>query len=282
MIFSSDSQIMDVAANEEHEQLRTHSSGINPKIIESLLLPSQFYLRIAMKLQIYFEDRNARASYPGLLGEARISPSSFSVRFAGSNSEMQRVRLAILAMAESRKEEKRIEWQKARAHVRDMRYRVSIMEHEYDEDKWGDSHHRKRCEKCSLQKQIDNYKVAIYERPLKPEIYHQHAVVFELLLPTKIECLRDVLHLFVSKHYNSSLMSLKMHGKWTAYEQIRHHNRSAPENVFLGSTTVLVKNSSFDKGKHPDNPFSEFIVENGYNCTFFGGCNSALPVDMSQ
>lgn len=275
------SQVMDMAAIEEHQLLRNHSSGINPEIIKNLLLPYQFYSKIVKKLQNYFESRNADAQYPGLLGEDNISQSSFSVRFAESDSEMQRLRQEILAMAERRVREKKVEYERACETVKEMRDRHSRMSHDNFRIDYS-TYCYASCGKCSLQREINNYRVGIYERPLKPEDYNQNGVVFELLMPLKIECLRDVLYLFVTKHYKSSLSKQEIHGNWISYHQISQYNRSHPEHVNLGSTSKLVETSHYDQPKHPDCPFNDFVVNNGYNCTFFGDNYSNLPIDRSQ
>lgn len=275
--FVSLSQVMDVIAVEEHPLLLNHCSGINPIIIDSLLLPSQFQLKIAMNLQIYFAKRNANAQYPGLLEENSVTKNSFSARFAANNSEMQRVRQEILATADARIEEKRTEWRNAREKVEEMRNRASRMNHQYKNRIFCSV----ACSKCSLESAISDYTIRLYERPLKPEAHNQNAVVFELLMPSTIECLRDVLYLFVARHYNASRSKIRVHGEWNEYGRMSRYARSKPRNVFLGSTTTLVETSHYGRGHHPDNPFSAFVVDNGHNCTFNSG-SYALPIEMSK
>lgn len=142
--------------------------------------------------------------------------------------------------------------------------------------------HHPHCGLCLLESQIKNYKISLYERPLKPEEHNQNAVVFELKMPPKIECLRDVLYLFVTQHYNSSCRKIDVYGKWSTYDQISQYARSKPANVFLGSTTQLVKKSHYGHSYHPDQDFSSFIVDNGYNCTYFSGTILTLPTELRE
>lgn len=81
---------------------RDHLSGINPKIIEIFQLPTQDRRKKAIKLLVYFEERNDNAQYPGLFEEISESQLSFSARFGADNFGMQRIRREILEMAETR------------------------------------------------------------------------------------------------------------------------------------------------------------------------------------
>lgn len=268
---------------EEYGLFRDHSSGINPKIIENLLLPAQEHLKIAMKLQVYFEERNVNAQYRGLLEEISVSETSFSARFAAGNSDMQKTRLEILEMAESRIKEKESEVLIARGKVAELECKSSGMSHEFYYTIKGNRRHKKRCEKCAVESQIKNYTVSLYERPLKPQVYNQNAVVFELLIPKQIECLRDVLHLFVAAHYDSSLSKISQSGKWTDSRELSDKRATFSDSkVFLGSTSESATRTSYGRGKHPRNDLSEFVVPNGYDCTFFGGYGKGLPIDRSK
>lgn len=267
-------------AVEEHELLRSHSSGINPKVIENLLLPSRFYMEIAKELQIYFEERNTNARYPGLLEEDKISTCSFSARFAACDSAMQKVRQEILEMIKPRIDQKEIEWQQARNKLQQMRNKHYNMTCDFGISYAGRRYHSNECSKHRLNRAIKSYTIDIYERPLKPETHNQNAVVFELLLPPKIRCLRDILYLFVTQHYEAPLNTKHIFGKWTNYEQIsgKRNTRSDPKHVFLGSTTVLCVNAQFSQ-KHPDSVscIDDLVVDNGYDCTMFAEFGSTLP-----
>lgn len=83
--------MLDKKATSAYPMLLQHHSGVNPKIIDSLLLPPFIDMQIAYDLKIYFHRRNERATYPSLIEEAAITSNSFSTRFGAQNSQMQKI-----------------------------------------------------------------------------------------------------------------------------------------------------------------------------------------------
>lgn len=268
-------QILDKIAIQKHPLLKEHHSGIN-NIVQELILPTNMYMKLALDMEVYFAQRNSVGSYPGLLQEDQVSQQSFSARYASQNPSMISVKQAILAMGERKIAEKKAEVLAARNEVKGWRQEAALLSCTYytSTDRWGRKtvKHSSDCRLCQLEGLIRNKRVSLYERPLRNESYNQDGVVFELIIPDEVVCLRDVLHFFITDFCLSMLSSSKLdkQGKWIDYVQISNHTKNTQERVHLSSTTKLFLNTHFNKPKHPDEPLDDFIVNNGYNCIFEG------------
>lgn len=81
--------MLDKIATKAHPMLLKHRSGINPHLINSLLLPYFIDMKIAHELEMYFHERNKVARFPSLIEETTVTPSSFSAKFLKINKYNQ-------------------------------------------------------------------------------------------------------------------------------------------------------------------------------------------------
>lgn len=270
-------QILDQMAVEEYPLLEEHNSGINPRIIQDLLLPSRDRMRVALALENYFDLRNSESKYPALNAESKVSERSFAARFAKANSEMSDLRQKILDEQTERIEKKMNVVNRGRMKVQKWREEIQGLEHEFVKY-WSTyeyrTKHEQKCKRCKLTKQITSYNIRIYERALKNEEHCQYAVAFELLIPSEISCLRDVLQFAADEFFfpTKSGKELNIQGDWIDYDQISSHKQDCQgqRRVNLGSYTLLYLKSHYTKIMHIDADDSAFIVNNGYNCVYYG------------
>lgn len=113
--------LLDLNATKAHPLLLEHRSGINPKIIDSLLLPQKYDMDIAYGLSEYFLKRNSNATDPGLIEESSITINSFSAKFAAINDRMQQVVGEIRDIEQRGIQNKHTEWQMGRERVAQLR-----------------------------------------------------------------------------------------------------------------------------------------------------------------
>lgn len=267
---------LDQIATDEYPLLEEHHSGINPKIIEDLLLPSRSQLQIATKLESYFERRNSETTFPALNAEKTVTDESFAYRYAETDSEMVDLRQTILELETAKVEEKMAEVNRARLQIQQWKEEAKDLEHEFIKI-WSTYQfqfrtvHDRNCKLCRLTKKWTKYSVGIYERSIRNEEHCQYAIVFELLIPTEISCLRDVLQFAAEEFFFSakSANELSIRGNWIDYEQISWHGEEWDRRVNLGSTCLLYMKSHYTKKMHPDSDDSEFVVNNGYNCVYY-------------
>lgn len=114
--------------------------------------------------------------------------------------------------------------------------------------------------------------MTVYEKPLPEDRHEQRSVVFELLIPSAIACLRDMLFTFAVRIVSPVEKSRSdTHGQWHKDSQLHSHGRRLLEwKISLGSTTKHFVVSHYSE-LHPSRPNEDFIVNNGYNLLYIEG-----------
>lgn len=272
--------MLDSMVCRSHPLFLEHHTGINPKIINSLLLPHFIDMKIAYELETYFEQRNKTSKYPSLIGEYEVSKESFSARFAERDDEMQKVLKEIKLMATRKFSEKQLEWYRGRQKVQDLRNQISGIGHKYSVDKSGSQKHKKKtCTLCKLKTQIRNVKIFVYERPLPDDSHEQNAVVFELRIPIEVACLRDTLSRFGQCMNVHAVEPVYIVGKWVDYSQIQEFNKS---DIFSYSYLGSRKSSKMtDPEIHVDENLSKFNVRHGFDCVYHSS-NGEMVIEMTD
>lgn len=154
--------ILDRRAIIKYPLLKKHRCGINSNIINALLLPQRVDMETAHRLEKYFRCRNENATDPGLIEEKEISDKSFSVKFVKDDADMLEVRDQILHIDEVNIRKKRLEWSKGREQVKRLREEANELEHSFFTNQYGEIHHNKRCNLCSLRKKAQNHYLEEY------------------------------------------------------------------------------------------------------------------------
>lgn len=110
----------------------------------------------------------------------------------------------------------------------------------------------------------------IYEKPLPEDLHNQRAVLFELLIPSAIACLRDLLYVSAEKIVTSiGNTTRNLYGKWCSDPQLNTHSRRSLQwNINLGSTVKHFSASHYSSKLHPTQSNDNFIVNNGYNLNY--------------
>lgn len=248
--------------------LKEHRSGINPNLINTLLIPQRADMQIAFELEEYFRRRNECAINVGLTEEDTISSRSFSVKFAMQDSSMTKVREQILKLDESNIASKRFELEQGRSKVENLRKKADRLDHHYFTNRWGKLCHSNRsyCTKCNLIHQSESVRMKEYEHLLPDEEYQQFAIVFELNIPNEIACLRDILYGFTKFCNKSTRHAQSLKINWAERSNLSAFNNSRYRNdyVSLGSKTTRHLTDF-----HVSYPFESFIVKNTSDCMLF-------------
>lgn len=266
----------------KHELYLTHRSGINTGMFDNLLLTSRHHLEVLFDLQTYFEKRNADATGPGLIEEDEITENSFAVRFAANDEVMIHHRKRIQRLDKNKMDQKIEEVKAARESVATMRAQIAelVCTCSADDPKTvcADCDTRKK-----VQKQIDDTKIDVYKVSMMPDRNKKNAIVFELRIPDMIACLRDVLYLFVTKHYDGSVGEREKCNGWIEHKRLKSFSAGCSEYVFLGTSSKFFNTprsrASDRKTKHPDCAMEEFINKDtsDYDCLLFGRLPTKNP-----
>lgn len=267
--------LMDMMTVHVHGLYKQHRAGIDPAVFDYLLLPHRRQMEIAKDLQKYFRGRNESKEpnllKPGLLEDERINGNSFAVRFAEINDNMQGVRHTILRTDEENRRRLSYEFEKAKKLAEEKLEKFNTMECNH---RIPDGKKRARdCAKCTLESEMSRIKMDKYEKSLPIEEMEQNAVVFELLIPKEIACLRDVLANVVQLLHKQPAKVIQIQGSWNGLRQITSHNISCSERVFLGSTKRLKLSRPRKTKVTSKSTFDQFYLENGLDCVYYTSVN---------
>lgn len=244
--------------------LPKHHTGINPELIDALLLPQRIDMDIAGGIEKYLKDRNTNATDPSLIEEKHVSTKSFAVKFAKKNQAMKQILKQIDDRDEENHAKKKDEWQDRQLHIAVLRAQVDLMPVCLTSYGKKECMPRK-CQTCVKNDEIDNVKIDVYERLLPSEEHDRFAIAFELKIPETVSCLRDILFTFVnifSVKTEKITTSIK---EWIQRPDICDFKMSTvKQRVKLGSTVQFTA-----KKIHVDQPFEKFIAANvSSNCTY--------------
>ncbi|XP_031636747.1 uncharacterized protein LOC116349465 [Contarinia nasturtii] len=150
--------ILDKIATTTYPLLLEHSSGINPKIVNYLLLPKCIDMQIAYELEIYFLRRNKVATYPSLIEETQVTERSFSAKFGGKDPQMRNFLSKIKFIDDHNIIRKQQEWLEGREKVENLRIETVDHLHEYNIVIHHEKKHNLKCELCIIMKKIEKRK----------------------------------------------------------------------------------------------------------------------------
>jgi hypothetical protein len=263
-------RVLDEIACREHPILLQHEPGIDFSVFRYLLLPFKGDMEDAFSLEQYFLQRYLKAKYKSFMDENEPSDSSVSVRFAKQSTEMCELRTEILKKESEEIVAKEEEIKQAQARCEALRQRISLTSCEYHYSSYYEKrvHSDGRCSKCSLEEQHKRaeHSVSRYEKPLPTSKLKQFAVVFDLLIPSTVACLRDMLYFFRAKVCNDSSLSRddRVHRDWKNYHRVSHYWKGNNQIIFLGSTTKATLDTHYRENPSVLNSGqSSFILENG-------------------
>ena len=269
-------QVLDQIATEKFPLLRSHSTGINVSELECLLLPHKEEMDLLHSLEAYFVERDSISRFPSLIEDGKPSNQSFSVRFARNSGEMNQKRNDILEQIERNIKAKREEVAEAYKQCEELKRRLAgltctYVKSRYDPDEYV---HSSYCSKCSLESQFNQMDKSVrpYERSLPNSETYQHAIVFELMIPIEIACLRDMTH-FWTAHiaYRKSYTTENIHRNWKDYSPLCTGNKNATL-VHLGSTVKATLDSHYRIMSVYENT-DNFILNNSMNLFYHGNAD---------
>ena len=184
---------LDEKATLKFPLLEEHKLGINPILIQSLLLPLKSDMELAAELEEYLSRRQS-PTLPSLIEETDISERSYSVRHSQRTQHMQECKRSLLEMG-SKTEAERIE------EVKRSRERYNALSEEISKLQCctHSTYYSPACTKCQKTSKREQIRGSFYMRSLPAEEHYRDAVVFELLAPIEIVSVRDCLYLLKSR-----------------------------------------------------------------------------------
>jgi len=173
---------LDNIAGRAVKLLLNYDPGLNPDLLQPLLLSTKRQMQRLQAVEQYLVCRQQRAggSYPSAFSNFG-DPHSLAVRYVHSSRSHQTLLEEITAKAERDKAAKIREYEEMR-YLHDSRVRErNRMDHNDSRDRWGDMAHQPyACRRCRLDGQIKSMRIDVFEWPLPADDNHAMATVFEI------------------------------------------------------------------------------------------------------
>lgn len=270
--------LLDRVACNDHPMLLQHRPSVNLLWFDELLLPQRVDMEVAYELEQYFRGRHDKGSFPGLIESNQIDGVSFSVRYARDSYEMQQLRDEIVTMGDEKVAEKKMEWERERDNIADLRRRrEQLLSCDQHTNRHGYTHHCYYCKRCSLDRQIDNSKISDYEYPMPADVDEQYAIAFEFRIPPNIAYLRDALYDF-NEYRATDRKRLDIKGNWENHDQLGRYIRFKSRDVLIGRNTI----PRIDR-RHVDYSFELFIIRTTNNCILHANKQSfSTPIGQDE
>lgn len=162
------------------------------------------------------------------------------------------LRQAILDAEEEQIEAKIEQVNRARSKIKQWKEEAKHLEHKFIQ-LWATYQYRTvhdhNCKLCELTNKWTTCHIPVYERSIKGNEHCQYAIVFELLIPSEISCLRDVLQFAAEEFFfaakSTKTTKLNIRGNWIDYEQLSDHREEWDRRVNLGrcvgSSTLIAR-----------------------------------------
>ncbi|KAL9651875.1 hypothetical protein ABK040_000221 [Willaertia magna] len=264
--------------------LKEYKSGVDIKILQSVLAVTKCDLEYIKFLENYFLNFDKCAHYDSMLQQCDNVPNntSFFVRFAKQDSNIQNKKREILEMAEIKKKQKIKEIKEKRNRYNQLRDKSNELEHEYYTPHHNPyrEYHSRYCSKCRYMNEANNIKVLRYEWPLPYNENESNTVMFELCAPNPLFHYRDAIHLLAtidgrvvtnnkdssgdSDDSDNSRSSIK--GLWRNTEQLSGHCTSKAKRITLASESKSFSVSHYNCVK--DLIEREAVVPNGFQLCY--------------
>ncbi|KAG2129503.1 uncharacterized protein EDB93DRAFT_118250 [Suillus bovinus] len=180
--------------------LAEYSPEIPLTLWECLLIRKASALDRLKKLQTYLKARHCQASSRLSALSFTNDDKSFAAQYFYQSSGLQSLKVHIEADGQKQREKKLTELQTLNKRYSDLGMRVESLDHKYTVDprSGSQSHKKKCCQKCHVEKEMKSMKIHVHEWPLPEREQEAIAVVFELACPVAFDMWRSMtFHVFV-------------------------------------------------------------------------------------
>lgn len=252
--------------------LREHKLGLpvgDDRFLNALCLAQRSEKEHLFLLEQYIAKRNEPSGPVIVSSEWGIG--SFQTKFAKSCSKMTRVRSEILQQCQRNQENKCAEYRRERDRYNDLvaKYNSSSCECRYNDYGYLLS----QCMKCKWDREMNGITISYYERILPPAENNQWAVVYELMEPSSLSCLREAFYLIATKILDDTnticTASSSEVYQWNEDDSLSQWNLSRKCPLSLSSTAKKWCHSHY-RSQHITSHDS-FVVECAKNCVISVG-----------
>ena len=227
---------------------------------EPVLLPQASDSKRMKQIERHIAHRHTQGGtepLPSMFGP--LSEDSFQVRYYGSDRSMKRVMKDIKAEAKAAESAKIAEHRELTRLYDTKKEECELLEHDHPNNR----RRPRRCDKCRSEKELDEMRIGVFEKPLPSNKAEAKAVCFELRCPQPIRYWRDLVMILlhdIGQPSPSTKQSVK--DQLQRYQPLNHHYEGDPGRVGLATTTRSFYNTHFRKLQLPVDK-EKVVVNNG-------------------
>ena len=184
-------------AIQECPLLKEYSPEIPFGFLNCLLLHRTSSLKRALRIEEYLRRRHEEALKVPSVFSNTVDDSCFAVKCFRTSLRLQTLYGSIYVRASKERAAKRAELNSLNQKSKSILARASKMDHGQTEDNLGRRVHSITCQKCRLEEQAEDLRIAIHEWPLPHSMVPAQWVVFELSPPRLFSAWRDITYMIL-------------------------------------------------------------------------------------
>eukprot|EP00929_Paragymnodinium_shiwhaense_P027567 TRINITY_DN16159_c0_g2_i1.p1 TRINITY_DN16159_c0_g2~~TRINITY_DN16159_c0_g2_i1.p1 ORF type:complete len:3364 (-),score=863.27 TRINITY_DN16159_c0_g2_i1:158-10249(-) len=248
--------LLDRQSCKEHRILAKHAVGLDPTVLEALILPEAKDKKLLLSIERYLESRRqgqVKDHSPILFHQ--VHENCFAVSFVKQSEKIKGVLNDINLRCQRNQEVKTQEVQKLKAEFEalDAKVREEQCNCQKKMPCWPKDGNRPKsaadapevvmwkqikaiCQKCQTKVTAGRIQCDYYERLLPTEPWMQMAVVFELQMPHLLACLRDALFIVAKLCSQAGVGAdeqkhIEVLGMWPTYDRLSNWKQRSMQDL---------------------------------------------------
>ena len=280
---------LDMSAVRRCPLLEQYPPEIPSDFLHPLLLNRSSTLKRALRIEEYLCRRHKNACEITSVFSNSNSESCFAVKYFHASEDLQRLNDEIVADAQQKRAEKRVELVSLNKEHGTLSSEASKLVHEMipgTHKRHGREIHNPTCRKCQLENKAKGLKIHVHEWPLPALAVHAHRAVFELSPPRAFSAWRDITYLILHDIGLSSDPDLFDFGAGVKVEldsfsglrrwAVPHQNGC---RVTIASTTKSFSDQTHYKNIGIPAEESSVLVNNGLSFRLFDRTHGSWAMD---
>jgi hypothetical protein len=175
--------------------LKEYSPEIPSGFLHCLLLHRTSALKRASRIEEYLRRRHEEALKVPSVFSKTVGDSCFAVKYFRTSLRLQTLYDLINAHASKERAAKQAELTSLNQKSKSILARALKMDHGQTKDNFGRRVHSTKCQKCRLEDQANDLKIAIHQWPLPHSTVSAQWIVFELSPPPSFSAWRDITYM---------------------------------------------------------------------------------------
>lgn len=236
--------------------LHFYSPEMSAEIFDVLLLPKKAQMHRLQRLQLHIEARhqNTQPRSPSTFADpAPNERDCFAYKYFEQSAVHQKLRQTILADANTRKEEKKREWQQKSVQYKLWTAEMYSLSCNTRVDYYGETvHDDTNCRKCDLKSRAESLSITVFEWPLPENDTLSRLAVLHLRCPEVFAAWRNLTWVLVNDlGRGMNVFGATPTGRLSTYTGLAPYYENSDARLVLAATTKSVTVSHYRESGFP-------------------------------